>query len=420
MAEATPLAPGAVLGGRYRLLELIGSGGMATVWLAEDRTLDRRVAIKALSETLLVDPAYVARFEREARIAAGLLHPNLVKVFDYGSGEERPYLVMEHVEGPTLAALIAGEGAHRDPDRLAAELLGALERIHSAGVVHRDVKPSNVLTDRRGSAKLTDFGIARPADATQLTQTGHVIGTLAYMAPEVKEGGVADQRSDLYSAGVVLREAAKGELSPPLAALIERLTAAPPAERPASAAAALELLDGPTAATEPLEPTAPLPAGAELGAGGAGAAGAGEGLGGLAPPRRRAILALALAAAAGALLLFLLGSDDGGSPATSTGAKRDSGAAKTTPTPEQPKQPTTASPAPPAPPAPAAKSPQPSPPPTDCDQIAEQRKAIEEQGKGAAKAAGGDKEKQKALKEVARQQSEALKEQEKQCREAEK
>src|SRR5947207_5222039 len=226
MSSATAVAPGARLGGRYRLERRIAGGGMATVWLGEDAELERPVAIKVLSDVLATDPGYRARFRREATVAARLAHPNLVRVFDFGDGG-RPYLVMEYVAGPTLAQLIDGD----EPvaaDRLARELLAALAHIHRGGVVHRDVKPGNVLTDRRGASKLTDFGIAQPEDATRITQTGNVIGTLRYMAPEVARGGAASERSDLYSVGVVLDEAARGAASPELGALIARLRAPEP------------------------------------------------------------------------------------------------------------------------------------------------------------------------------------------------
>jgi len=169
--------PGAVLGDRYRLERRIATGGMATVWLARDTQLDRDVAVKVLSDVLADNPSYTARFRREARVAARLSDPNLVRIFDYSGETERPYIVMEHIPGGTLADQIAADKAGEvDPDRLARELLGALAAIHAAGVVHRDVKPSNVLLDGAGRAHLTDFGIAQPEDATQLTGTGEVIG----------------------------------------------------------------------------------------------------------------------------------------------------------------------------------------------------------------------------------------------------
>jgi serine/threonine protein kinase len=189
-------------------------------------------------------PDYVARFRREARVAAGLSNPNLVGMLDYSGGTERPYIVMQYVAGGTLADRIAaGEADEVDAERLARQLLSALAAIHTAGVVHRDVKPSNILLDDQGNAHLTDFGIAQPEDATQLTATGEVIGTLKYMAPEVLAGQAATQRSDLYALGVVLGEALAGAEMPQLEALIDRLTATDPLERPASAPQATTLLD---------------------------------------------------------------------------------------------------------------------------------------------------------------------------------
>jgi eukaryotic-like serine/threonine-protein kinase len=156
-------APGAMIGERYRLERRIAAGGMATVWLAHDDELGRDVAVKVLSDVLAEDPAYVARFQREARVAARVSHPNLVEMFDYSGEAERPYIVMEHVGGGTLADRIrSGDADAIDPEQLAGQLLGALAAIHEAGVVHRDVKPSNVLLDVNGEAHLTDFGIAQP------------------------------------------------------------------------------------------------------------------------------------------------------------------------------------------------------------------------------------------------------------------
>jgi serine/threonine protein kinase len=255
---------GATLGGRYRLERRIAAGGMATVWLARDEELDRDVALKVLSDVLAEDPAYVARFRREARVAARVSHPNLVRMFDYSSEAERPYIVMEHIGGGTLAERIrAGAGDETDPERLARQLLGALQAIHAAGVVHRDVKPSNVLLDAEGNAHLTDFGIAQPEDATQLTSTGQVMGTLKYMAPEVLAGKQATERSDLYALGVVLQEALAGREAPQIEALIDRLTADEPGERPASATQAMTLLD----TYEDRATTATVPIGAAAGSG---------------------------------------------------------------------------------------------------------------------------------------------------------
>jgi serine/threonine-protein kinase len=235
---------------------------MATVWLGRDQKLSRPVAVKILSDVLTEEPAFVARFRREARLAAGLSHPNLVKVYDFSGESERPYLVMEYVGEGTLADRTAvGRPGGVDARRLAYELLGALSCIHGAGVVHRDVKPSNVLFDREGRARLTDFGIAQPADATRITRTGQVVGTLDYMAPEVRAGSGATERSDLYSLGVLLDECRGGDTGPQVERLVERLVQADPAERPASARHALTLLEtAPTAAPPTGVPSAVSPA----------------------------------------------------------------------------------------------------------------------------------------------------------------
>jgi eukaryotic-like serine/threonine-protein kinase len=262
----TGLREGSLLGGRYRLDRLLGAGGMATVWLARDERLRRPVAVKILSDNLTADPTYLSRFRREARLAAGLSHPNLVKVYDFGGEDERPYLAMEYVDGGTLADRISqGTARELDSSRLARELLGALDHIHDAGIVHRDVKPGNVLIAPDGTAKLTDFGIAQPEDATRLTSTGLVIGTRSYIAPEVFRGERATVRSDLYSCARVLREAVGDPPPPELADLVTRLGDQDPARRPESASRALGLLTEPsasggpeaaivTAATEPLAP----------------------------------------------------------------------------------------------------------------------------------------------------------------------
>src|SRR5215212_1878982 len=193
--------------GRYTLVEHLGSGGMASVWLARDSTLERDVAIKVMSDMLAGDERWLKRFEREARAAASLQHPNVVKVFDFGVEDGRPYLIMAYVPGGSLKDRLA-DGARVDADALARELLGALSHVHAAGLLHRDVKPGNILLDATGASHLTDFGIARPADATELTQTGVVLGTMRYLAPEVAAGEPASERSDLYSAGQVLEQVA--------------------------------------------------------------------------------------------------------------------------------------------------------------------------------------------------------------------
>jgi serine/threonine-protein kinase len=256
------IAQGSRLKDRYRLEQLLGRGGMASVWLAGDEVLERPVAVKILSDTIASDPEFLARFRREAHVAAGLSHPNLIGVYDYAEGGERPYLVMEHVPGENLAERMS-RGGEVDCERLARELLGALAHIHAAGIVHRDVKPQNLLIAPEGSAKLIDFGIALPKDATALTQTGNLLGTARYIAPEVMSGEPATERSDLYSSGIVLRDCLGADPSRHLRALVERLSAATPDGRPASAKDALAQLERRAAIrdepTERLVPTPPLP-----------------------------------------------------------------------------------------------------------------------------------------------------------------
>ena len=255
------LAPHATLGaGRYRLGERLGAGGMASVWLAHDERLERDVAIKLIADTLADDDAWTVRFEREAQAAASIAHPNVVSIFDFGFEDERPYLVMAYIEGPSLATALA-DGRAPDPRRFARELLDAVAHVHAAGIVHRDVKPANVLLDAGGSAHLTDFGIAQSPDATSLTQTGMVIGSLRYLAPEVADGAPATTASDLYAVGKVIGEVAESAGEGVLGPLVDRLTAPDPQRRPASAREALGLLDAQAgAAREPrTAPTRVLP-----------------------------------------------------------------------------------------------------------------------------------------------------------------
>lgn len=237
------IASGELLKDRYRLEHLLGRGGMAAVWRGHDELLDRPVAVKVLADTIASDPGFVVRFGREARTAAGLSHPSLVDVYDFSEEGERPYLVMQFVPGEDLATRLE-RGERFDCDQLAQELLEALSHIHAVGILHRDVKPANVIVEPEGTAKLIDFGIALPRDATSLTRTGMVLGTERFSAPEVLEGKAATERSDLYSCGVLL-SACEGARSPALRRLIAALTAKDPHERPLSAEHALDLLEVP-------------------------------------------------------------------------------------------------------------------------------------------------------------------------------
>jgi len=237
-----------VLNNRYELRRRIGRGGMAEVYLARDRELDRPVAVKILFAEFATDESFVARFRREAQVAARLSHPNLVGVYDFSEEGERPYLVMQFVPGENLAAHLE-RGAAVDCGRLARELLEAVAHIHEAGILHRDIKPGNIVVEPGGTAKLIDFGIAQPLDATAMTKTGLILGTERFAAPEVMEGRPATAQSDLYSCGVVLR-ACEGPRSRALEEVIEWLTEEGPGERPSSARQALARLQRSEAAVE--------------------------------------------------------------------------------------------------------------------------------------------------------------------------
>lgn len=208
------MQPSTVLNQRYRIVDLLAEGGMARVYRGHDLLLDRTVAVKVLREQYAADRAFVERFQQEARAAAGLAHPNIVAIYDVGAESGTNYIVMELVEGASLKQIIQQEapcGPARAID-LVLELLAALSFAHERGIVHRDVKPQNVLVTGQGHVKVADFGIARAATASQLTETGLVMGSVHYCAPEQALGKGATQASDVYAAGVVLYEMLTGRL----------------------------------------------------------------------------------------------------------------------------------------------------------------------------------------------------------------
>jgi eukaryotic-like serine/threonine-protein kinase len=208
-----PVETPRIYSGRYELTHLVARGGMALVYRAVDRELDRAVALKVLFPELSVDRAFVERFRREAQAAANLSHPNIVPVYDWGEDDGAYFIVMEYVEGKPLSAVLR-EGPPMEPEQIArigAGVAAALAFAHRHGVVHRDVKPGNILMTPDGDVKVTDFGIARAINTEEsLTQTGAVMGTAAYFSPEQAEGKGVDARSDIYSLGVVLYEMAVG------------------------------------------------------------------------------------------------------------------------------------------------------------------------------------------------------------------
>ena len=255
------LSPGVALGHRYELEERVGAGGFGDVWRARDLTLDRAVAVKVLRAAYAQDAEALTRFQAEARHAGSLAHENIARVYDYGDPHP-PYLVMELVDGPSLAQVLTSGPMERVRAMdVVAQAATGLQAAHEAGLVHRDIKPGNLLLTSDGIVKITDFGISHAVDSPRVTGTGLIVGTPGYLAPERAAGAAASVRSDIYSLGVVAYECLAG--APPydgtalevalahamrpfpalpsfvpadVRALVARLTAKDPADRPRSAA----------------------------------------------------------------------------------------------------------------------------------------------------------------------------------------
>jgi beta-lactam-binding protein with PASTA domain/tRNA A-37 threonylcarbamoyl transferase component Bud32 len=307
---------GNVLGNRYRLIELLGQGGMATIYRARDSQLERDVAVKVLRAEYGRDPDFSSRFRQEAQAAGSLNHPNVVAVYDYGQDEAGPYIVMELVDGEDLSSVIRRTGAlpPRQAARIAADVARALAAAHARGFVHRDVKPGNVLVGRDGRVKVADFGIARAVAEAQMTLPGTTLGSVHYFSPEQARGEPATTSSDIYALGIVLFELLTGRrpwegdsaasiamarlsgpvplpsglrsgVPPALDAIVQRALARDPSGRFATAAAMADALDAfladraPADASRAAAGAGGVAAGAAAAGAAAGAAAAGSGAG---------------------------------------------------------------------------------------------------------------------------------------------
>src|SRR5450631_2331330 len=207
------LGPGTMLGGRYRILRILGQGGMGAVYQARDQELDRIIALKVIRPELASNPSILARFKQELILSRNVTHKNVVRIFDLGEAEGTKFITMEYVEGEDLRAILRRKGKFHSKEAVAViqQICRALEAAHSEGVIHRDLKPQNVMRDPQGRVVVMDFGLARSLEAPGMTQTGALVGTLEYMSPEQAMGAELDPRSDLFALGLIFFELLTGK-----------------------------------------------------------------------------------------------------------------------------------------------------------------------------------------------------------------
>jgi tetratricopeptide (TPR) repeat protein len=232
-APAAALQPGVLLGGRYQIVKLLGEGGMGAVYRAHDRELDRVVAVKVIRPELARNAQVLQRFKQELILARQITHRNIIRIFDLGQAEGTRFITMEFIEGEDLSGILARRGKLPAPEAagIIAQVARGLEAAHAEGVVHRDLKPQNIMLDAQGKASVMDFGIARSMDASNMTRTGALVGTPTYMSPEQAQGQKVDARSDLYTLGIIFYELLTGnppfQADNPMATLVRRLQEKP-------------------------------------------------------------------------------------------------------------------------------------------------------------------------------------------------
>src|SRR5271165_3638564 len=246
------LQPGVLFGGRYEIIGVLGQGGMGAVYKARDRELDRLIALKVIRPELATDPAILARFKQELILSRNITHKNVVRIFDLGEADGIKFITMEYVEGEDLRGILRRKGKFHSKEAVAIiqQICRALEAAHAEGVIHRDLKPQNVMRDPHGRVVVMDFGLARSLESEGMTQTGALVGTLEYMSPEQALGGVLDQRSDLFAVGLIFYELVTGKApyraDTAIASLMKRTheRAIPASEVDASVAVSLSAIVG--------------------------------------------------------------------------------------------------------------------------------------------------------------------------------